>query len=62
VFGDEPAYGLACDLGPDHVAAIELTVAHLVAGPLELGNYRAAAAIDREVTELLSNIRKGYSS
>src|SRR5918997_643461 len=44
----EPVRGLASDLGWDHVAALELPVAHLVAGVLEPGDDSAAAAVDRQ--------------
>jgi hypothetical protein len=44
---EEPADGLACDLGWDHVSALELPVLYLVAGALELGNDPAAAAVNR---------------
>src|SRR3712207_3047865 len=45
---DEPAHGLKGDLGRNDVAALELPVADLVAGPLESGNDNTAAAVDRE--------------
>src|SRR5215207_11013064 len=44
----KPICGLASDIGRDHMATLELPVAHLVAGALELGYDPAAAAVDRE--------------
>jgi hypothetical protein len=44
----EPIYGLACNLGRDHVSTLELPVAHIIPATFKLGDDPAAAAVDRE--------------
>ena len=44
----EPIRGLVRDLGREHMAALELSVAYAVAGALETRDDGAAAAVDRK--------------